>query len=58
MLEIAVAIIVVGVLLWAVNTYVPMEARLKQLLNVVVILLVVLWVLRQIWPSLRGFVPP
>ena len=45
LLHIVVVLIVVGVLLWLVNEYVPMEARIKQILNAVVIIGVVLWLL-------------
>jgi hypothetical protein len=37
------ALAVIGVLLWAVNTYVPMAPAIKQILNVVVVIVVVLW---------------
>lgn len=43
--HIVVLLIVIGVLLWVVNTYVPMDGKIKQLLNVVVLLFVVLWLL-------------
>jgi hypothetical protein len=36
---------VVGVLLWLVNTYVPMDAKIKSILNAVVVIAVVLWLL-------------
>jgi hypothetical protein len=39
-------LIVVGVLLWLVNTYIPMDRKIKNILNVVVVILVVLWLLR------------
>lgn len=38
-------LVVVGALLWAVNRYIPMEARIKEILNVVVIVVVVVWIL-------------
>jgi hypothetical protein len=44
-LSVLVLIVVVGVLLWAVNSYVPMAAPVKKLLNVVVVLGLVLWLL-------------
>jgi hypothetical protein len=37
--------VVVGVLLWLVNTYIPMDGKIKRLLNVVVVIVVVLWLL-------------
>jgi len=45
LLQIIVSIIVVGVLLWLVNAYIPMEAGIKRLLNIVVICLLVIWLL-------------
>lgn len=45
LLPIVVTLIVVGVLLWLVNAYIPMDAKIKQVLNVVVMIVVVLWLL-------------
>ena len=39
-------LIVVGVLLWLVNTYIPMDAKIKKILNVVVVIVLVLWLLK------------
>ncbi len=36
---------VVGVLLWLVNQYIPMDRKIKTILNVVVVVAVVLWLL-------------
>ena len=41
-----VILIVVGVLLYLVNTYIPMDAKIKSILNVVVVILVVIWLLQ------------
>lgn len=45
LMSLVVGLIFVGVLLWLVNTYIPMDGRIKQILNVVVIISVVLWLL-------------
>lgn len=45
LISLVVVLIVVGLLLWLVNNYLPMEARIKQILNSVVIIAVVLWLL-------------
>lgn len=45
LLPIVVTLIVVGVLLWLVNAYIPMDAKLKSILNIVVIVAVILWLL-------------
>lgn len=36
--------VVVGVVLWLINTYVPMDAAVKRVLNIGVVVLLVLWV--------------
>jgi hypothetical protein len=38
-------LIVVGILLWLVNTYIPMDAKIKKILNVVAVIAVICWVL-------------
>ena len=38
-------LIVVGVLLWLVNAYIPMDGKIKSILNIVVVIVVVLWLL-------------
>ena len=45
LISLVVTLIVVGVLLWLVNTYIPMDAKIKQILNIVVVIAVVLWLL-------------
>lgn len=46
LISVVVVLIVVGVLLWLVNTYIPMDSKIKQILNVVVVIAVVLWLLQ------------
>ena len=43
---VVIVLIVVGVLLWLVNTYLPMDRKIKNILNVVVVVAVVLWLLQ------------
>ena len=45
LVTLVITLIVVGVLLWLVNTYIPMDANIKKILNIVVIIAVVLWLL-------------
>ncbi|HXI69053.1 MAG TPA: Thivi_2564 family membrane protein [Verrucomicrobiae bacterium] len=40
-----ITLIVVGILLWLVNTYLPMDGKIKQILNIVVVICVVVWLL-------------
>jgi hypothetical protein len=45
LIPIIVTLIVVGVLLWLVNTYIPMDGKIKSILNAVVVICVVVWLL-------------
>lgn len=45
LVTIVLVLIVVGVLLWLINAYIPMARPIKTILNVVVIIAVVLWLL-------------
>ena len=45
LIQIVEVLIVVGVLLWLVNRYIPMQASIKSILNAVVVIAVVLWIL-------------
>jgi len=46
LLQLVLVIIVVGVVLWLINSYVPMQATVKKILNAVVIIALVLWLLQ------------
>jgi hypothetical protein len=45
LLQILEVLVVVGVLLWLVNRFIPMQGTIKSILNGVVIIAVVLWIL-------------
>ena len=45
LIQVLIVLIVVGVLLWLVNTYIPMQSAIKSILNAVVVIVVVLWLL-------------
>jgi hypothetical protein len=53
LISLVVTLIVVGVLLWLVNTYIPMDGKIKGILNAVVVIAVVLWLL-----SVFGLIGP
>ena len=46
LINVVVVLIVVGVLLWLVNTYIPMDGKIKNILNAVVVIGVVIWLLQ------------
>ena len=45
LISLIITLVVVGVLLWLVNTYIPMDGKIKNILNVVVVICVVVWLL-------------
>ena len=45
LLYVVLVLVVIGVVLWLINTYVPMAASIKKILNVVVIVVVIIWLL-------------
>lgn len=46
LIGIVITLVVVGVLLYLINNYVPMDSKIKTILNVVVVIVVILWVLQ------------
>ncbi len=46
LINIIVVLIVVGVLLWLINNYIPMDGKIKSILNAVVVICVVVWLLQ------------
>lgn len=46
LINIIITLVVVGVILWVINTYIPMAASVKKILNIVVVLVLVLWLLQ------------
>lgn len=46
LLNVLIVLVVVGVILWLVNSYIPMDRKIKNILNVVVVIAVILWLLQ------------
>jgi len=46
LVQVLLTLIVVGVLLWLVNRFIPMQSSIKSILNGVVVIVVVLWLLQ------------
>ena len=45
LIQLVIVLVVVGVILWLINSYIPMQSTLKRILNVVVVVAVVVWLL-------------
>lgn len=46
LINIIITLVIAGVVLWVINTYIPMAKPVKNILNVVVVLVIVLWLLQ------------
>jgi hypothetical protein len=46
LITVIIVLIVVGVVLWLINTYIPMDSKIKAILNAVVVIAVILWLLQ------------
>ena len=57
LLNIVIALIVVGVALWLINRFIPMASSIKAILNVVVVVAVGVWVLRAVglWGEISSY---
>ena len=45
LIHLIIVLVVVGVLLWLINNYIPMDWKIKRILNVVVVICVIVWLL-------------
>jgi hypothetical protein len=56
LMQLVIILVVVGVILWLINNFIPMQGTIKRILNVVVIIAVVLWLLNLfgLFSSLGG----
>jgi predicted membrane protein len=57
LVNVVIALIVVGVALWLINTYIPMASSIKTILNVVVVVAVAVWVLQAVgmWGRITSY---
>jgi hypothetical protein len=55
LVSIVIVLVVIGLIMWLINTYIPMAAGIKSLLNIVVFIVVVIWLLQAF--GLIGNIP-
>ena len=46
LLTILIVLVVAGLILWLVNTYIPIDRKIKSILNIVIVIVVIIWLLR------------
>jgi hypothetical protein len=47
-LGLIVVLVVVGIIMWLVNTYIPMDPKIKKILNIAVVVILILWLLNVV----------
>lgn len=45
LISLIIVLVVIGVILWLINTYIPMDEKVKKILNIAVVIVLVLWLL-------------
>jgi len=45
LIQLVLVLVAVGAVLWIINRYIPMQATIKRILNVVVVIVVIIWLL-------------
>jgi predicted membrane protein len=57
LINLVIALVVVGVVLWLINSFIPMASSIKTILNVVVVVAVGVWVLQStgVWGPISSF---
>jgi hypothetical protein len=45
LIQLVIVLVVVGLVLWVINSYIPMQSTIKRILNVVVVICVIIWLL-------------
>ena len=57
LVNLVLTLIVIGLLLYLINRYIPMASSIKSILNAVVVVVVIVWLLQEfgLWATLRSF---
>jgi predicted membrane protein len=57
LINLVIALVVVGVALWLINRFIPMASSIKTILNVVVVVAVCVWVLQAagLWTGISSY---
>ncbi|MCC5846852.1 MAG: hypothetical protein JJU29_02075 [Verrucomicrobia bacterium] len=56
LINIIITLVIVGVILWAINSFIPMAASVKKILNIVVVVVLCIWLL-QVFGIIGGSTP-
>ena len=55
LVNVIIILIVVGIILWLINRFIPMDYKIKQIINVVIVIAVIIWLLKAfgVWNGLN-----
>jgi len=53
-LELILLLVIIGVVLWLVNSFIPMQPQIKTIMNVIVVIVVLLWIISLFFPGLSS----
>ncbi|PKN11799.1 MAG: hypothetical protein CVU69_10680 [Deltaproteobacteria bacterium HGW-Deltaproteobacteria-4] len=45
LIQLVIILVIVGLVLWVINNFIPMQSTIKRILNVVVVICVIIWLL-------------
>jgi hypothetical protein len=54
LISLVLVLIIIGILLWLINNYIPMDGKIKKIINIVVVVAVILWILGLFVGGLGG----
>ena len=56
LISIIITLVIVGLILWLINRFIPMASSIKTILNIVVVIVVIIWLLKKfnIWNGAIG----
>ena len=54
LIDVVIVLIVVGLLLWLANSFIPMDGKIKQIMNAIVVVAIVLWLLGLFFPGVAN----
>jgi hypothetical protein len=46
-ISLLITLVIVGVILWLVNNYLPMDGKIKSIINIIVVIAVIIWLLQS-----------
>lgn len=52
LIHLVLILVVIGIVLWLINNYIPMDAKIKMIVNIVIVIVIIVWLLSLISPGI------